>query len=89
MIRATFAQLVLRHERKTLASLLATGPRSATVLNQVFADLRCLGELGTLAPATKYDMRLWFAAPLAYRLQVVGVTTLGELMTLANNLGRA
>lgn len=88
-IRATLAQLALRHEQEALASLLATGPRSTTALNQVLAGLRRLEELGTPAPATKHDVRLWFAAPLARRLQAAGVATLGELMTLANDLGRA
>lgn len=88
-IRATLAQLALRHELEALASLLATWPRSATAVNQVLAGLRRLEELGTPAPAPKHDVRMWFAAPLARRLQDAGVTTLGELMTLTNDLGRA
>ncbi|MHA6823873.1 phage integrase family protein [Ralstonia pseudosolanacearum] len=34
-------------------------------------------------------MRLWFAAPLAKRLTDAGVATLGALMALANDRGRA
>lgn len=88
-VRATLVQLALRYEQEALVSLLVTGPRPITALNQVLADLRHLGELGTSAPTTKHDVRLWFTAPLVYRLRAAGMAMLDEPMALADDLGRA
>jgi len=86
-LRATLAQLALRHGREPLARLLAGRTPGATAVESMLAGLRELERLGSPAPALKHDVRLWFAAPLARRLANAGVRTLGDLMALANDLG--
>ncbi|MFV8598621.1 phage integrase family protein [Ralstonia pseudosolanacearum] len=86
-IRQAMSQLALRHGRESLASTLASGSRSAS--QEVQVALRELERLGSPAPRPSHAVRLWFAAPLARRLADGGVATLGELMALANNRGRA
>jgi len=86
-IRQAMAQLALRHGRESLASILASSSRNAS--KELQAALRELERLGSPAPRPNHAVRLWFAAPLARRLTDAGVATLGELMGLANDRGRA
>lgn len=86
-IRTDLAQLALRHGREPLAKLLASGTHGAAAVDALLPGLRDLERLGSPAPSPKHGVQLWFAAPLARRLANAGVRTLGELMTLANDLG--
>ncbi|AXV99226.1 integrase (plasmid) [Ralstonia solanacearum] len=86
-IRSACAQQALRHGREALATALASGSRSASAKLQ--EGLRELERLGSPAPQPGQVVRLWFAAPLARRLTDAGVATLGELLALANDRGRA
>ncbi|WP_316669434.1 phage integrase family protein, partial [Ralstonia psammae] len=88
-IRAKLAQLALRHGREPLAKLLSAGTHGAAAVDALLKGLRELERLGSPAPAPKHAVQLWFAAPLARRLSAAGFATLGELVTLANNRGRA
>ncbi|AZU59777.1 integrase (plasmid) [Ralstonia solanacearum] len=88
-LRATLAQLALRHDREPLARLLAAGTHGAAAVDTLLIGLRELERLGSPAPAMSHEVRLWFAAPLARRLANAGVRTLGELMALANDYGRS
>ncbi len=86
-IRTELAQVALRHGHEALARTLANGSRSAS--SELQAQLRELERLGSPAPRPGHAVQLWFAAPLARRLADAGVTTLGELLALANDRGRA
>ncbi len=86
-MRAELAQLALRHGREPLATLLASGTHGAAAVDALLPGLRDLERLGSPAPSPKHGVQLWFAAPLARRLANAGVRTLGELMTMANDLG--
>ncbi|MGC5887701.1 tyrosine-type recombinase/integrase [Ralstonia pseudosolanacearum] len=86
-IRTALAQLALRHSRGPLAKLLTAGTHGAAAVDTILIGLRELERLGSPAPALTHGVQLWFAAPLARRLANAGVRTLGELMTLANELG--
>lgn len=86
-IRAELAQIALRHGREELARTLNAGHRSAS--QELQAQLRELERLGSPAPRPDHAVRLWFAAPLARRLMDAGIATLGELLALANDRGRA
>ena len=46
-------------------------------------------KFGSPTPKPAHRVQLWFAAPLAKRLAAGGAATLGELMALANDRGRA
>ncbi len=86
-IRGSLVQLALRHDREPLAKLLAASTHGAAAVDTILIGLRELERLGSPAPALQHGVQLWFAAPLARRLANAGVRTLGELMTLANDLG--
>nr|WP_311530882.1 phage integrase family protein [uncultured Ralstonia sp.] len=86
-IRTELAQVALRHGREALARTLVNGSRSAS--SELQAQLRELERLGSPAPRPGHAVRLWFASPLARRLTDAGIATLGELLSVANDRGRA
>ncbi|WP_413705589.1 phage integrase family protein [Ralstonia sp. Ralssp110] len=90
-IRHAMAQLALRYGREPLAATLASHRRAPSPELQVgLRELETLQEkFGSPTPKPEHRVQLWFAAPLAKRLAAGGAATLGELMALANDRGRA
>jgi integrase/recombinase XerC len=90
-IRQAMAQLALHYGREPLAATLASHRRAPSPELQVgLRELETLQEkFGSPTPKPEHRVQLWFAAPLAKRLTAGGAATLGELMALANDRGRA
>lgn len=85
--REALILLALRQGNKLVANALVKGAGTSTPEFQ--KELQKLERLGSPVPKPGHLVHLWFSAPLARRLSTAGVTTLGDLLVLANDRGRS
>ncbi|WP_455285768.1 phage integrase family protein [Cupriavidus necator] len=88
-LRDRLQQRARQHGREDLAAACAAPGRSGVGMDRAVAALRELETLGTPVPELQHGVHLWFAGPLARRLQRAGIGTLAELIRLCNQRGRS
>jgi integrase/recombinase XerC len=82
-------QRALQHAEPRWADDLRTQPRTSNAaVERAVHAVTALERLGTAEPRAGQGVRLWFARPLAARLQAAGLHTLADVVDHCNRRGR-
>jgi integrase/recombinase XerC len=84
----TLVRIARQHDQPALADLLESGPPSSLIGTQRAVDaVNHIERLGNTAPRLTHGVALWFAPPLARRLQRAGLVRIQDIVVLANAKG--
>ncbi len=87
--RTLLMQRALQHAEPQWAEDLRAPPRTSNAaVERAVRAVTALERLGTAEPQAGQGVRLWFARPLAARLQAAGLHTLADVVEHCNRRGR-